>query len=106
MEKIKKKYLQEFIEEKVEPILQPFLAGEIEINYEGSKGSAFIVKTPSEFNIEPALFGPPHINFHASHAQFHKFGIPKGLKDGMQKVGCFYNGDRFYLLFKFVKGDN
>jgi hypothetical protein len=103
--KIRKDLLQDFIEEFVEPVLEQYLDGEITINYEKKKDSpTFIVNTPSIYNLVDVLFGEPMVNYHASHAKFHKFGIPKGIKDGMLKVECYYMSYRFYLLFNFTKG--
>lgn len=102
--KITKDLLRDFIEEKVEPVLGPYLDGELTIDYLLKKGSTFIVNTPSLYNMENTLFGEPMVNYHAKHAKFHAFGIPKGSVDGMLKVECRYSSCLFFLLFNFTKG--
>jgi len=92
--KITKDLLRDFVEEKVEPVLGPYLDGELTINYEDAKKSTFIVQVPSLYNLENTLFGEP----------FHTFGIPKGAVDGMLKVECRYSSCLFFLLFNFTKG--
>jgi len=103
--KIHQELLQEFIEDRVEPEFEGLLTGELSINYDEFKGDKFTVITPSKYHLEDTLFGEPLINFHASSVKFHKFGIPKGNDKGMIKVECYYQGYRFYLLFKLIKGE-